>query len=60
MKPIVWNLIAFVSVSFTLRQTVYAIALGGVVYNTHHNVPLFKLDRGEGGAIIISEYIQRN
>ena len=44
---------------FAVAITVFVICTGGVVFSIINNVPWFRFERNEYGAIVISEYFMR-
>ena len=44
---------------FAIAIAVYVICTGGLVYSMINNVPWFKFERNEFGAIVITEYFMR-
>ena len=44
---------------FTIAIMVYVICTGGLVYSMLNNMPWFKFERNEYGAIVIAEYFMR-
>jgi hypothetical protein len=50
LQPAVW---------FAIAMATYAICTGGIVYSILHNVPWFKLERDQYGAIYVAEYFMK-
>ena len=44
---------------FGIALSVYVICTGGLVYSMLNNMPWFKFERNEFGAIVITEYFMR-
>ena len=44
---------------FAIAITVYVVCTGGLVYSMLNNMPWFKFERNEFGAVVIAEYFMR-